>query len=225
MSKSQVFFLSPMSRATREDRNERIVKNYPFSDLSLRPNEYELELLDEWYHGSSEFKDSYEESEFIGKRWQYVWSHIVALIWATEVTSPAGLGYKIKKIHELYDSRIRDIRNSQEYELNMEIRAIEQMSLRKLLNKEAKMPEAERGPQNSENLIPSNIIIRFEFEADNEIAFEKKSEWDPSNKEWKNLPRHEVLMRVPKKPASLEAVALAQYSSNLRAHPFTLCLC
>lgn len=134
--------------------------------------------------------------------------------------------YKLKAIGEAQKNK-RDLAKA--------ARIIEQIMLRKIINEAASMPSSigilDEGPggdavsQRStrvyENLVPLNIILEIEFEREGEEDdWEKNSIWKEG--EWKELPLHKVVMRVPKAPESTEsAIAIARYSAHLRSHPFT----
>jgi hypothetical protein len=219
----RTLFLTPKTAEYgKPGQPPRPIKTHKFSDANLNlKTDPEQILLDK--HDQERLKrqsphvDIYEESEFIGKRWQYVWTNIVALIWEKDLQA------KIQAIHDLCKARLADIGDNADPELRMDIITVEQIVLRATINEAAKLPETETGKDKVENLVPANIIIRFEFTKKNETALERKSEWD--GVEWKSLPLHEITMRIPPKPDDSPILALASYTANLRAHPFTICIC
>jgi hypothetical protein len=231
-----LFLQQTTENTTAENVSARSIKSHVFNtahpfksstiDLTLSPEDHIA--LDNWYIGiPNSARDVYEDSAFIAERWQYVWSNLVARVWAN-----SNLQSIIQQIQDLSDGRVQDtINHIDKNEIFKDIKAIEQVRLRDLINTRAKMPEADKGENELENLIPTNIIIRFEFEKQNETEFGKYSEWDATNQHWKTLPFHNITMRIPKKPTKPNgdsigddiAIAIAEYTSNLRAHPFTIC--
>jgi hypothetical protein len=228
---SDVLFMSDDTDGFVDIRNRLIVDSSFFSD-EIKLNDDEKLILTNWYSQKNENNNILENSRNIGEQWKYIWPRFVAHIW-----EDVSLFARILEIQNKCERRINEIKSNysidliHKKEILKDIIAIEQIMLRILINNTIPTNNTRNPKKNpheydsSKNVVPINVIIRFEMEQDNEIEFGKTSEWDEHTKTWKTLPFHLLTMRIPKKPSNNSSIALAEYNCNLKSHPFTICYC